>query len=1209
MLRPFIAHGIDKLEAICAENETNQPVLEGLLHELNKRKTHRARRLQKHIEKRLEALKAPAVPIGLVPHTHLIGNQTSITDAVHAAGVIAEQTSGSRPDFPVPAPGAGSQHLAQDNDAALTVTSGETLPPDDRRLPRFFGRIAQPGVRGKPDAFQPSLDTDLILNIPDGASRAKRFTIAIEALVNEMRREGSGQRRYELENGKAADVHGSKRVYAFQFVDEADIFEDAEVDLQLDGRRIKGQIVSISEGRLLIALDGDFGPIITRCVLVIDNTALLVALKERLEQAVHGDIGLDLTFSDRVLDRDVQRCAVEPIPFSDTDLDSSKHDALKLLTENSIGFLWGPPGTGKTRTLTVLVQAAFEAGKRILICSNTNKAVDQVLYQLCERLPQKHPAMEEGRILRLGKIVYEKLRKYEDYVTADGILKRRSADLKRRQAELEDQIAHIDAQAAETNRLLEQFGWLDRGNEGLAHLRKEIESLITQISAAIAAHDGATKRARAYQDELGTLSRAGVIRRAFMRSEERIRIDLLRAEEEAERQRELERQLRDANEAAKKRYDELSAQLGRLRVELKTQDRKELESQRAIFEKQRAPLVTELQEIARKLSDLAAEIVRGARVIGTTVAKSYLRARELGRFEVVIIDEASMVLLPALYFVAGLSTERVVVSGDFRQLPPIVPSRQQSIHDQIGKDVFEVAGIDDKPDSRCAMLSTQYRMSEEICRLISGPMYDGILQTASTLSMPSGPRPPKIVESPLTIIDTSRLWPFESRNMFGSRFNLMHALLVRNLVTYLNKDKFIDGPGAVGVCTPYAAQAKLLQRLLTDNNLVDDVDAGTVHRYQGDQKRVMILDIPEGIGGSRGIGWFIQGVPPDHVGARLLNVAVSRAQEHLVVFANLTYLDERLPSTALLRHILYEMQTRGRVIDGKDVLELCPIESDLKNLLGVAELDLDAEKFGLFHARSFSKACLTDMSRAKKSIVIFSGFVTPDRVAVYGDLFRGKIAEGIAIRCVTRPPRFNGSMAREVGKQALDALEGLGAVVDCRRDIHEKVVLIDNEVVWSGSLNALSHTARTDEFMTRAKSPLYAEQVAAFLSKRAGLSPSAAAATAAQPENPRCPRCHSRTYYSDGPYGPYFSCEDEDGCGWRESARRSPRRSEPIRDDMPKNGPPCPVCGGATRLRQGPFGSFYGCIKFPKCRGKVNPTDRSTSKRRARKPKPKPREK
>jgi hypothetical protein len=38
-----------------------------------------------------------------------------------------------------------------------------------------------------------------------------------------------------------------------------------------------------------------------------------------------------------------------------------------------------------------------------------------------------------------------------------------------------------------------------------------------------------------------------------------------------------------------------------------------------------------------------------------------------------------------------------------------------------------------------------------------------------------------------------------------------------------------------------------------------------------------------------------------------------------------------------------------------------------------------------------------------------------------------------------------------------------------------------------------------------------------------------------------------------------------------------------------KAGPPvCPKCGGPMRLRNGRFGPFYGCLKYPACRGTVD---------------------
>jgi superfamily I DNA and/or RNA helicase len=118
--------------------------------------------------------------------------------------------------------------------------------------------------------------------------------------------------------------------------------------------------------------------------------------------------------------------------------------------------------------------------------------------------------------------------------------------------------------------------------------------------------------------------------------------------------------------------------------------------------------------------------------------------------------------------------------------------------------------------------------------------------------------PPAPFNNALTIIDTSELWPFESVTAFRSRFNLMHALLARNLAWHLNERGYINGEKKrLGICTPYAAQAKLIQKLLEGEGLDDLITAGTVHRYQGDECNMMVLEIPESHGGAWNVGQFV----------------------------------------------------------------------------------------------------------------------------------------------------------------------------------------------------------------------------------------------------------------------------------------------------------------------------------------------------------------
>jgi len=350
------------------------------------------------------------------------------------------------------------------------------------------------------------------------------------------------------------------------------------------------------------------------------------------------------------------------------------------------------------------------------------------------------------------------------------------------------------------------------------------------------------------------------------------------------------------------------------------------------------------------------------------------------------------------------------------------------------------------------------------------------------------------------------------------------------------------------------------------------------------------------------LGQFLQGVPPRQIGARLINVAISRAQNHLIILANLTYLDRLLPSASLLRGILYNMQGQGSVIPGAELLKLRPIESDLRGLFDRVPLDMDAKTMGIFNQSTFDAAIESDLSNAKESIAIFSGFVTPSRVAKLGDLLRMKIADGVKVRCVTRPPKLNGTMDPARSNDTLDALERIKCVADCRARIHEKVVLIDKEIVWHGSLNVLSHTHRTDESMTRITNAGLAKALAANMSKRR-ISSEKALQTVGDAENPRCEACGARAVYNEGRFGPYFYCENE--CGWtinlRNLARQgSPRATSGSESNFPKQGPACPLCKGKTTLRNGRNGPFYGCTNYPECKGTVNATAPRSRKNRRR---------
>ena len=97
-------------------------------------------------------------------------------------------------------------------------------------------------------------------------------------------------------------------------------------------------------------------------------------------------------------------------------------------------------------------------------------------------------------------------------------------------------------------------------------------------------------------------------------------------------------------------------------------------------------------------------------------------------------------------------------------------------------------------------------------------------------------------------------------------------------------------------------------------------------------------------------------------------------------------------------------------------------------------------------------------------------------------------------------------------------------MLDTRWVIHEKVAIIDDETVWFGSLNPLSHTSRTDELMQRVVSKGWALKLASLLA----IVPTGStnlAGISVRKENPPCESCGGRTCYLRGRWGPYFQCE------------------------------------------------------------------------------------
>lgn len=104
--------------------------------------------------------------------------------------------------------------------------------------------------------------------------------------------------------------------------------------------------------------------------------------------------------------------------------DSQKEAVRRALASNSVFLLQGPPGTGKTEVISEITAQCVKQGKKVLVSSETHKAIDNVF----ERLPK----IPEIRPLRLVPSLSNKETEYSPEKLVDNLYLSISSTLQKR---------------------------------------------------------------------------------------------------------------------------------------------------------------------------------------------------------------------------------------------------------------------------------------------------------------------------------------------------------------------------------------------------------------------------------------------------------------------------------------------------------------------------------------------------------------------------------------------------------------------------------------------------------------------------------------------------------------------------------------------------------------------------------------------------------
>lgn len=290
--------------------------------------------------------------------------------------------------------------------------------------------------------------------------------------------------------------------------------------------------------------------------------------------------------------------------------------------------------------------------------------------------------------------------------------------------------------------------------------------------------------------------------------------------------------------------------------------------------------------------------LKNAKILATTATKGTIadNIRDWD-WDVVFFDEISMATIPQIMIALTITKNKLVMLGDYKQLPPIVQYNPNSI---LRKDVFSYLNVVDEKGKIqnhpfVAMLNEQKRSHPEITSFISNNLYDNFLYPAHWIKdkishiTKGEPFPDK----PFALIDFSSLQAFCYTTMHGSRFNPLSAIIsIKAALKALNNNSI-----SVGIITPYQAQAKLLSSIVKDIEIALgkklNILCSTVHQFQGFEKDLIIYDTVESIP-KRNIGKLFVDGNYIHDATRLVNVAVTRARGKFIIVANRTFLKEHI---------------------------------------------------------------------------------------------------------------------------------------------------------------------------------------------------------------------------------------------------------------------------------------------------------------------------
>lgn len=278
------------------------------------------------------------------------------------------------------------------------------LPIDEQRFINVFNAFMQQSTVEPEKKQSASLEKgEASHNQPSPDFTTPTLEEYKRAILREMMfLKNNGGRKYKVTNGAFISHVGAMYSYHFELEAELNLSDDAPISISTTGTTAEGTVLVCEGFQIIIVIDKDLGSKVSSAHISVEPWKLLEALHKKISA---------LSKLDRIAIKLLEEGPALSRKGSYTEIPQGQKIAKQRAMQEDITVIWGPPGTGKTYTMSEIAIDFLSQGKTVLVVSHSNISVDGVVNQVAKMLSSrgKNDYLKSGKVLRYGYVREEKL--------------------------------------------------------------------------------------------------------------------------------------------------------------------------------------------------------------------------------------------------------------------------------------------------------------------------------------------------------------------------------------------------------------------------------------------------------------------------------------------------------------------------------------------------------------------------------------------------------------------------------------------------------------------------------------------------------------------------------------------------------------------------------------------------------------------------------